>query len=165
MSHRLKDRRFGSDLSVSGWHLQFQFMSGYAMTHIASRSMGKVPYCFSRTAVKFQGHKAEKSSWISFEITRPVAAIKSLRFALYISVNGPSSNLCKYAMPILFADNSNIFVSSGDMQSSSRTNGDLNDIAIWLKVNTLSLNIKKTNLMIFTKKSPMLLSIRSGDNA
>ena len=29
----------GSDLSVSEWHLQFEFMDGYGIIHIASRSI------------------------------------------------------------------------------------------------------------------------------
>ena len=74
------------------------------------------------------------------------------------------SNVCKYTIPILFADDSNIFASSDDIQLlQSQINEDLNNIAIWLKVNKLSLNIKKTHFMIFTKrkktKSLMLLSI------
>ena len=36
------------------------------MTPIASSSMGEVPYYFSRSSVKFQGHKAEKSIWMWF---------------------------------------------------------------------------------------------------
>ena len=56
-------------------------------------------------------------------------------------------------MPILFADDSNIFASSDDIQLlQSQINEDLNNIAIWLKVNKLSLNIKKTHFMIFTKR-------------
>ena len=46
-----------------------------------------MPYCFLRSSLKFQGHTAQKNrrfeSSLS-KITRPVAAIKSLRFALSI---------------------------------------------------------------------------------
>ena len=41
-----------------------------------------MPYCFSRSSIKFPGHKACSESSFS-KITRPVAAIKSLRFALF----------------------------------------------------------------------------------
>ena len=74
---------FGSDLSVSGWQLQFGFMDGYEMTHRASTSMGEVPYCFLRHLSNFKVTQAEKSIWISFEITRPFTAIKFLRFVLF----------------------------------------------------------------------------------
>ena len=48
-------------------------------------SFEEVPYCFPRSSIKFQGHTGGKiDDWIQFEITRAVAAIKSLRFALFI---------------------------------------------------------------------------------
>ena len=60
-----------------------------------------MPYCFRRSSVKFQGHTAKKNRrfWPKLgvsrlknrrfesnlsKITRPVAAIKSLRFALFV---------------------------------------------------------------------------------
>ena len=35
-------------------------MDGYEITHIAYRSMEEVPYCLSRSTVKFQGHTGEE---------------------------------------------------------------------------------------------------------
>ena len=53
--------------------------------HKAWRSIEEVPYCFSRSSIKFHGHTGGKIAlWIQFEITWPVAAIKSLRFALLL---------------------------------------------------------------------------------
>ena len=69
------------------------------MLHKAWSSIEEVPYCFWRSSVKFQGHSAKKNRrfWPKLgvsrlknrrfesnlsKITRPVAAIKSLRFAL-----------------------------------------------------------------------------------
>ena len=69
------------------------------MMHKAWSSIEEVPYCFWRSSVKFQGHTAKKNHrfWPKLDvsrlknrrfesnlskITRPVAAIKSLRFAL-----------------------------------------------------------------------------------
>ena len=71
------------------------------MMHKAWSSIEEVPYCFWRSSVKFQGHTAKKNCrfWPKLgvsrlknrrfesnlsKITRPVAAIKSLRFALFI---------------------------------------------------------------------------------
>ena len=70
------------------------------MLHKAWSSIEEVPYCFWRSSVKFQGHSAKKNRrfWPKLgvsrlknrrfesnlsKITRPVAAIKSLRFALF----------------------------------------------------------------------------------
>ena len=105
-----KNRRFWPNLSVTGLWLQFEFTNGYEMMHNAWNNIEEVPYCFSRLYVKLQGHTAKKNVdfWgvvhqISrshglknrrFEsnlskITRPVAAIKSLRFALLFFHNFP----------------------------------------------------------------------------
>ena len=57
------------------------------MMHQAWSSIEEVPYCFWRSSVKFQGHTAKKivnfdPDW-AFPDYRPVAAFKSLRFALF----------------------------------------------------------------------------------
>ena len=52
--------------------------------HKAWRSIEKVPYCFFRASIKFQGYMGKKIDDlipILSKITRPVAAIKSLTFA------------------------------------------------------------------------------------
>ena len=46
----------------------------------------QVPYCFSRSSIKFQGYRGQKIydlNPILSEIARPVAAIKYLRFVLF----------------------------------------------------------------------------------
>ena len=60
MSHGSKNRRFGPKLGVSGLYLQLEFTDGYEMMHRARSSIVEVPYCFSRSSVKFQGHTALK---------------------------------------------------------------------------------------------------------
>ena len=70
------------------------------MMHRAWSSIVEVPYCFSRSYVKFQGHTALKivefhPNW-AFPDYRPVAAFKSLRFALFfifISVSNMASRV------------------------------------------------------------------------
>ena len=57
------------------------------MMHKAWFSIEDVPYYFSRSSIKFQGHTGWKNRWFGSnlsKITRPVAAIKSLRFALFV---------------------------------------------------------------------------------
>ena len=58
------------------------------MLHKAWNSKGKVPYCFPRSSIKFQGHTGQNitdfdPNW-AFPDYRPVAAFKSLRFALFM---------------------------------------------------------------------------------
>ena len=58
------------------------------MLHKAWNSKGEMPYCFPRSSVKFQGHTVQNitdfdPNW-AFPDYRPVAAFKSLRFALFL---------------------------------------------------------------------------------
>ena len=55
-----KNRRFWPKLGVSRLILQFEFTNDYEMMHKAWSRLGEVPYCFSRSSVKFQGHMARK---------------------------------------------------------------------------------------------------------
>ena len=55
-----KNRRFWPKLGVSGLLLQLEFTDGYEMMHRAWSSIVEVPYCFSRSYVKLQGHTALK---------------------------------------------------------------------------------------------------------
>ena len=59
-SHSAKNRWIWPRLGVSGLKLQFKFTNGYEMLHKAWSSIEEVPYCFSRSSVKFQGHTALK---------------------------------------------------------------------------------------------------------
>ena len=59
-SHGSKNRRIWPRLGVSGLLLHFEFTNGYEMLHKAWSSIEKVPYCFWRSFVKFQGHMALK---------------------------------------------------------------------------------------------------------
>ena len=59
-SHKSKNRRIWRRLGISGLLLQFKFTNGYEMMHKAWSSIEEVPYCFSRSSVKFQGHTALK---------------------------------------------------------------------------------------------------------
>ena len=60
------------------------------MLHKAWNSKGEMPYCFPRSSIKFQGHTGQNitdfdPNW-AFPDYRPVAAFKSLRFALFYSL-------------------------------------------------------------------------------
>ena len=58
--HGSKNCRIWPKLAVSGLQLQFEFTNGYDMMHKAWSSIEEVPYCVSRSSVKFQGHTALK---------------------------------------------------------------------------------------------------------
>ena len=71
-----------------------------------------------------------------------------LLFLIYIN---DLPNVCDNTMPFLFADDTNLFISGENYQKLyEAANNDLNAIAEWLKVNRLSLNVKKTHYMVFS---------------
>ena len=57
---RSRSQRSTPNLAVSGLYLQFEFTYGNEIMHTAESSIEEVPYCFSRSSVKFQGHTALK---------------------------------------------------------------------------------------------------------
>ena len=57
-SHGSKNRQIWPKFGVSG--LKFQYTNGYEMMHKAWSRIEKVPYCFWRSSVEFQGHPAKK---------------------------------------------------------------------------------------------------------
>ena len=70
-----------------------------------------------------------------------------LLFLLYINDLPNVSNKLKF---ILFADDTNVFFSSKDVDDINKTmKSELNMMSIWFKVNKLSLNLSKTNFMMF----------------
>ena len=63
-------------------------------------------------------------------------------------------NVSTLLKPILFADDTNLFYSGKDIDElCSVVSMELEKLCIWFKVNKLSLNTSKTNLMVFTNKS------------
>ena len=77
-----------------------------------------------------------------------------LLFLLYIN---DLANICKHTLPVLFADDTNLFNSGKDLtELQDIFNAELKAISTWLKVNKLSLNVKKTHYMVIsTKKKPV----------
>ena len=57
---RSRSQRSTPNLAASGLELQFEFTYGNEIMHTAESSIEEVPYCFSRSSVKFQGHTALK---------------------------------------------------------------------------------------------------------
>ena len=73
-----------------------------------------------------------------------------LLFLLYINDIVLSSDLCKFT---LFADDTSLFYShKNKIEGSKILNAELTKIAEWLGANKLSLNVKKSKLLIFSNK-------------
>ena len=55
---------------------------------------------------------------------------------------------------ILFAEDTNVFYTGNNLKNVIEVlNDELKDMSIWIKINKLSLNVEKTNYMIFKSKS------------
>ena len=71
-------------------------------------------------------------------------------------------NVCKSTNPVLYADDTNLFINGKNLIDLKTTiNSKLAEMSTWLKINKLSLKVKKTHHIIFTYKikSSVVLSI------
>ena len=59
-SHQITYHQFRPELSISGLYIQFECTNGFEMMHKAWCSIEEVPYCFSRSSIKFHGHTGGK---------------------------------------------------------------------------------------------------------
>ena len=74
-----------------------------------------------------------------------------LLFLLYINDITQSTPKLQF---LLFADDTSIFLAKNDLPSLEKTlNEELEHVSNWLKANKLSLNIKKSNILIFRHKN------------
>ena len=59
-------------------------------------------------------------------------------FGIFLTLQSP-------LLPILFADDTNVFLTGNNIdQMIEIMNGELNNVFLWLNSNKLSLNVKKT---------------------
>ena len=71
-----------------------------------------------------------------------------LLFLVYIN---DLPHICHNTFPVLFADDTNLFISGKNINHLEQTiNTELDNIILWLKANKLSLNNKKTLFMLFS---------------
>ena len=83
-----------------------------------------------------------------------------LLFLLYIN---DLQRVCNSSIPILFADDTNLFYKSTDKHFlEEQINKELKQVSMWLKVNKLSLNVSKTHFIIFTRKKKSGNSLNIG---
>ena len=74
---------------------------------------------------------------------------------LFLVYTNDLGNECKFMTPILFADDINLFISGKNairLEDEDEINHELSCISESLKINKLSLNIKKTHFMIFSNR-------------
>ena len=80
-----------------------------------------------------------------------------LLFLIYIN---DLSKVCTYTTPILFADDTNIFLNGLDIQQMQNTiNKELLNISNWLKANKLSLNVKKPITWYSPERNILILTL------
>ena len=73
--------------------------------------------------------------------------------ALFILYVNDMCNVSKSLKSILFADDTNLFYAGNDLDEVCKiVSRELNILHIWFQVNKLSLNVAKTNFMIFGNK-------------
>ena len=71
-------------------------------------------------------------------------------FLLYLNDIG---NVSKILKSVLFADDTNLFCSGTDVaELNIKVSNELAKLKYWFAANKLSLNIEKTNFMVFSKK-------------
>ena len=84
----------------------------------------------------------------------PQGSILGPLLVYHLHINDIFSTISNVMEFILFADNTNLFLQDTSLSSlESRLNVELEKISTWFKVNKLSLNLNKTNYILFTKKS------------
>ena len=76
-----------------------------------------------------------------------------LLFLIYIN---DLATVSRNSVPILFSDDTNLFLTGKNISELTEfLNEDLVNIEEWLRCNRLSLNVLKTNYMIFTTKNKL----------
>ena len=120
-------------------------------------------YGIRGSAIKwFQSYLSDRNQYVTYNGTESSkraikcgvpqgSIIGPLLFLIYIN---DLSKVYNHMMPLLFADDTNLFASGLDVNKvQQEVEIELNQISEWLKIDKLSLNIKKTHFIVFTNKN------------
>ena len=119
--------------------LEHYGVRGVALEWFASYLTGRKQF------VSFNGESSDLKE-ISCGVPQG-SVLGPLLFLLYIN---DLPNVSEKLNFFLFADDTNIYYESNDLQNLEKVvNNELKHLSLWLKVNRLSLNINKTNFVIF----------------
>ena len=112
---------------------------------------------------QFANYNGTNSDLYDIECGVPQGSILGpLLFILYIN---DISNVSKILRLILFADDTNLFATGHDLELlCNEINNELCILSEWFKINRLSLNVKKTNYMLFSKKAKSMTQTLKIDN-
>ena len=110
----------------------------------------------------FRSYLSDRSQYVSYNgvgcskksITCDVpqgSILVPLSFLTYIN---DLYNVCRDSVPMLFADDTSLFYTMDDLVKF--INGELENIALWLNINKLSLNINKTYFIIVQRGKPTM---------
>ena len=111
--------------------------------------------------VWFRSYLTDREQFVTYNgvasSTKPISCgvpqgsiLGPLLFLVYIN---DLCNVCKSTLPVLFANDTYLFKSSQDISIIENVLiEELKNISLWLKVNKLSLNVKKTHFIVFTKR-------------
>ena len=99
------------------------------------------------------GHRSSTKQTIKCRVPQG-SILGPLFFILYIN---DLLNASKLTQPFLFADDTSIFYSHSDPNKLHSTlNDELRNFDVWLKCNKLSVNLQKTNYIIFKSRQKKL---------
>ncbi len=75
---------------------------------------------------------------------------QTITFLIYVN---DLPNVADLFFSVLFANDTNVFVSGNNLQKLTTTvNIELDKLSAWLRLNKLSINVPKTRYMVFSNK-------------
>ena len=105
--------------------------------------------------VQYVTYKSTNSKSLNIPCGVPQGSV--LGPLLFILYSNDIPNSLKYSKSILFADDTTVYISGEDVTDLFRClNHDLSKLNDWFKANKLSLNVNKTNYILFNKNTAVL---------